>query len=126
MADLFKQIIPSLLSTKKDCLEDEKDYVPFVVNKAISQYVDGIFYANEMNRYPELPKRAQYDFYFHSLAAKKRPFVKWSKPEKEQNIELIKQYFNYSDKKAREVLNIISQDQLVMIRNVLTVGVEDE
>lgn len=122
MAELFKDILPSLQLTKKYCLEDEKDYVPFIVNKFISLHDDGLFFAAEMNQYPDLPKRAQYDFYFHALKAKRRPFVKREKPVEEEDVELVKKYFGYNDTKARESLNILSKDQLVMIRKALTVG----
>lgn len=122
MAELFKDILPSLQLTKKYCLEDEKDYVPFVVNKFISLHDDGLFFAAEMNQYPDLPKRAQYDFYFHALKAKRRPFVKRDKPVKEDDVELVKQYFGYNDAKARDALRILNTNQLEMIRKVLTVG----
>lgn len=122
MSDLFKDILPSLQLTKKYCLEEEKDYNPFMVNKSISYHDDGLFYAAEMNRYPDLPRRSQYDFYFHALKAKRRPFVKWAKPISLEDVDLVKQYFGYNDAKARDSLNILSKDQLVMIRKALTVG----
>lgn len=122
MSDLFKDIIPSLQFTKKHCLEEEKDYNSFMVNKAMSYHDDSLFYAAEMNMMPHLPRMAQYDFYFHALKAKKRYFVKWAKPIKEDDIEIIKQYFNYNDRKAMDILNIITADQLVMIRKALTIG----
>ncbi len=123
MADLFKEIIPSLLTTKNHCLEEEKDYVSFVINKAISQHDDGIFYAAEMNRMPsELPRRAQYEFYYHSLRAKRRPFIKWAKPIKEDDLAIVKQYYGYNDTKARDALRILNTSQLDMIRKILTIG----
>lgn len=122
MSDLFKDILPSLQLTKKYCLEDEKDYVPFMVNKFISLHDDGLFFAAEMNQYPDLPRKAQYDFYFHTLKTKRRPFVKRDKPVKEDDVELVKQYFGYNDSKARDALRILNTNQLEMIRKVLTVG----
>lgn len=122
MAELFKDILPSLQLTKKHCLEDEKDYNAYMVNKFISLHDDGLFYAAEMNRYPDLPKRAQYTFYLHALKSRRRPFVKMAKPVKLEDVELVRQYFGYNDTKARESLNILTKDQLVMIRKALTVG----
>ena len=51
MADLFKQVIPSILKTKKNVLLDEvdtKEYKKqaFTVNRALSYHVDCILYAN--------------------------------------------------------------------------------
>ena len=54
MSDLFKDIIPSVLQTKKDVLEDEKDYNAFVVNKALSFHFDCVLQVNSMNMLPAL------------------------------------------------------------------------
>ena len=71
--DLFRDLMPSLLTTKKYLFEHDKDYVPFMVNRLMSYNDDSIFYAQELNQRHQLPKRMQYDFYFHSLRGKKRP-----------------------------------------------------
>jgi Bacteriophage clamp loader A subunit len=127
MADLFKEIVPSILQTKKHCLENEKDYVPFVVNKTLSYHDDCLFYAAEMNQYPGLPHRLQYDFLFHSIKSRRRPFARWVKPEeKNDDIKAVQAYYNYSETKARESLNILTEDQLVMIRKAYTVGEMNE
>jgi len=114
------------LTTKKYLLEEESDYVPFVVNKALSYQQDCLFYAAEMNRLPELPKKTQYDFYFNSIKAKRRPFVPWAKPVKMDDVELLKKYFGYNQSKALDALNIISADQLAMIRKELDTGGNNE
>ena len=57
MPDLFIEIIPSILQTKKSVVNDDidaKDYVPFMVNRSLSYHMDCILYANEMNLYPRL------------------------------------------------------------------------
>jgi hypothetical protein len=122
--DLFKDILPSIQQTKKHILdaENEKSYVPFVVNKMLSYHVDSIFYSNEMNQHHRLPHRLQYDFYFHSLRAKKRGWASWIKPEKMKDLAAVKTYFGYSDVKAMQSLKILSEEQLVVIRKATTVG----
>ena len=55
LADLFKDVIPSILQTKKDVIETDKDYTAFIVNRALSFHYDCVLQANEMNRYPNLP-----------------------------------------------------------------------
>lgn len=122
MSDLFKDILPSIQLTKKHVLEDEKDYNPYMVNKFISLHDDGLFYAAEMNRYPQLSKMAQYTFYLHALKSRRRPFVKMAKPVKQEDVELVKQYFGYNEIKARDVLGILNTNQLEMIRKSLTIG----
>jgi Bacteriophage clamp loader A subunit len=122
MADLFKDIVPAILQTKKEVLDDEGDYVPFVVNRALSNHFDCILYANEMNKYPHLDKRMQYDYLMGTVRAYKRPFQKWHKRETSENLDAIKEYFNYSNEKAKEALSILSNDQVTEIRTKLDRG----
>lgn len=122
MADLFKDIIPSILEKKKYILEDEKDYSPFMVNRAVSQHVDCIYFANEMNRFHNLDRRPQYDYYINIVKAHKRPFVKWAKPIKESNLEAVKTYYGYSDAKAAEALKVLNDEQIAFIKKRTTTG----
>ena len=89
----------------------EKDYVPFVINKCFSYFSDTVFYANRMNQVSFLDKRLQYDYYLHSILKRKR-FSKWIKPEQNTKIDMIKEVFGYSDRHAREVADLISEDSL--------------
>ena len=119
--DLFKEILPSLLQNKKNILTDdnEKEYKPFIVNKSLSQHNDCILYVNEMNMYPHLDSKLQYQFYLNILNAKKRPYQKWYKSTESEDINCIKEYFGYSNEKAKEALRIITSDQLTKIKNVI-------
>ena len=75
-----------------------------------------------MNRYPELSKRMQYEYFLHTLK-KNRRFSKWHKDDtQEKNIQTIKDYYGYSDKKAREVLTILSDLQIKQLREQLNTG----
>jgi hypothetical protein len=122
MTDLFKEILPSILKTKEYVLEQESDYVPFIINKALSYHDDCIFYANQMNIMFDLDKKLQYDYFINSIRAKKRSFVQWSKPEKESDLESVKMYFGYSDAKAREALKLLTDEELEMIKTRTTIG----
>lgn len=122
MADLFKEIIPSILSTKKDCLVDEKDYVPFVINKALSFHYDCIMAANEMNMRPNLDRQLQYHYYLNTIRPYKRPFQKWLKRETIDDLEAIKEYYGYSNEKAKDVLSLISKDHLETIKHKIDKG----
>jgi hypothetical protein len=114
--DLFKEILPSILKTKNHILEDEKDYEPFVANLALSQYDDAIFYVNEMNLLWNIPRRMQYDYYFYTLRGKSRPFPKWGKVPKHEDLAAVKLYFGYSDSKAKQALKVLTEEQLETIR----------
>ena len=117
MPDLFKEIIPSILLTKKDVLEDnEGDYVPFIINRALSFHYDCILPANEMNMNHHLDKILQYHYYLNKIRSWKRPFQKWQKLEKNDDLELIKEYYGYSNDKAKAALTILSKEQVEAIR----------
>jgi hypothetical protein len=116
MADLFKDIIYSILQTKKDVLDNEADYVPYVVNKALSYHKDCVLFANEMNRRHFLDKKMQNDFLLNTVRARKRPFNKWVKAEKSEDIACIKAYYGLSTSKAQEALRLLSEDQIRQLK----------
>lgn len=116
MADLFKDIVPAILQTKKPVLDDEKDYNAYIVNKALSFHYDCILYANCMNMNAHLDPKLQFDFLINTIRSYKRPFQKWLKKETIDNIELVKEYFDYSEDKARHALTILSDADLEQIR----------
>jgi len=122
MADLFKDIIPSILQNKKNVLENEKDYNAYVINKALSFHYDCIMQANEMNRFPSLPVILQYQFLLNSIRGYKRPFKPWQKRETIENLETVKEYYNYSNEKAKEVLVLLNADQIEELKRKLNKG----
>ena len=122
MTDLFRDIIPSILQTKKNVLENEKDYSAFVVNRAISFHYDCVLQANEMNRFPNLPVNMQYHYLLNSIRGYKRPFRKWEKRETIEDLEAVKEYYNYSNEKAKEALVLLNATQLEQIRKELNKG----
>ena len=122
MSDLFKDIIPSILQHKRSVLEDEKDYSAFVINKALSFHYDCVMQANEMNRYPSLPGTLQYHYLLNSIRGYKRPFRPWQKRETIENLETVKEYFGYSNEKAKEVLVLLDADQIEEIKKAIHKG----
>lgn len=116
MADLFKDIIPSILQNKKDVLIDEKDYFPYLINKALSYHMDCILYANEMNTRPQLDKDMQYQYLKGSVRGYKRKFQKWEKLDTPEDLKLVKQHYKFSNEKAREAMKVLTPDQIEAIR----------
>lgn len=88
----------------------EKEYSAYLVNKALSYYTDTLLYANEMNMYPELEGKLQYEYLLHSIRAQKR-FTKWSKSSISQETIAISKYFQVSLKKAEEYRKILSNEK---------------
>jgi len=124
MSDLFKDVIPSILQTKKPVIttENEKDYVPFVVNKALSFHYDCVLFANEMNKVPSTDGLLQYHFLLNRIRGYKRPFQKWQKRETIEELDTIKEYYNCSTEKAKEVLTVLNDGQINEIRKRLQKG----
>lgn len=124
MTDLFKDIIPSIQQTKKIVItpENERDYVPFVVNRSISFHLDMVMPANQMNLQPSTDNLLQYHYLLNTVRAYKRPFQKWQKREIIENLEAVKEYFGYSNEKAKEALTILSNAQIEEIKKSLNKG----
>ena len=103
----------------------EKAYVPFIVNRALSQFADTTIAANTMNGMHYLDKRLQYDYLYHSLKKRKR-FSKWVKPEWDESSEqMVSNYYNVSRSRAREYLSMMTEsDKEELARRTNTGGVK--
>ena len=99
----------------------EKNYPSYVINKCMSHHMDTILYANEMNRYQNLDTRLQYDFLINIVRPRKR-FSPWGKKQKMNDLDLVKQYYGYSNEKAKQALRILSPNQLDYIKEKLNKG----
>ena len=112
---MLSEFLNSINQTKENLLSKdsrlEKDYVPFVINKCFSYFPDTVFYANRMNEVSFLDKKLQYDYLLESISKRKR-FSKWVKPEENKDIEVIKEVYGYSDSRAREVLDLVTIEEL--------------
>jgi hypothetical protein len=117
--------INAINDSKKNLFEDPqayKDYSAFMVNRGLSYFPDTVLYANEMNRYPSIPVDWQFFFFLNTIPRKKR-FSKWSKKDKEtKSLQLVKEYFGYSNEKAEEALSVLSEEQLKSIEEKLQKG----
>ena len=99
----------------------EKKYPAYIVNKCMAQHLDTVMHANEMNQWANLPSKLQYDFFINTVRPKKR-FSPWDKKDKIDNLELIQKYYGYSVEKARQVIDILSRQQLDYIKDKLNTG----
>ena len=99
----------------------EKKYPSYIINRCLSGHIDAVMFANEMNKHPNLAKKLQYDFFLNSLRKRKR-YSPWLRKEQIKNLELVKQYYGYSNEKAKQVLNILTREQFSFIRDRLETG----
>ena len=116
--------IKAINESKDDIMVDkfsEKKYSPFIVNRGLSFFMDTIFQTNEMNHNYHLDSRLQFDYLLNSIRKKKR-YSKWLKPEKLDNLEIIKEYYGFGNEKAKDALKIISEEQLGYIKTKLNQG----
>ena len=118
------EFIKAINETKEDVMVDEfteKKYAPFIVNRGLSFFMDTIFQVNELNRNYHLEARLQFDYLLNSVRKKKR-YSKWLKPEKLQDLDVVKEYYGFGNEKAKDALRILSEDQLAFIKDKLNQG----
>lgn len=116
--------VNAITYNKQDLFQDpqaEKDYVPFIVNRALSYFPDTVLYANAVNT-TNIPKQWQFDFLRLSVSKRKR-FSKWSKKDSvSDDVRAVQEYYKYSVEKALEVMSILSKDEIEKIKQLMVKG----
>jgi len=132
LSDLFKEILPDINYGHKNLIRtgdmDEAEFGRncFIINRALSMNIDTILYVNEMNVNWQLDPLLQYDYYINSLRKRKR-WSKWAKATgPSSNLELIKEYYNYNEARAREVLDLLSESEIQKLRLKFSKGGTDD
>lgn len=114
----------SINSTKVNLLDKDPEninqYNSFLVNRSLSYFPDTVLISNEMNRLHHVDARLQYDFLINIVRKKKR-FSKWDKPQS-TDIECIKEYYGYSDSKAKQIIGLLTSEQLQELKNKVNKG----
>jgi hypothetical protein len=123
----LKDYLKAINETKEPLLDSddltwEKKYPPFIINRCLSMFWDTLPQANEMNGYHFLSKKVQFHFLLNSIRKKKRFGGKWLSQKKLKNIDIVREYYGYSNEKAREALTILSKEQLESIEDTLSKG----
>ena len=100
--------------TKQNIMVDdieEKSYNAFMVNRSLSYFPDTVLFANEMNRHHHLDNRLQFDFLLNTVRKGKR-FSKWAKAVLPEDLEVVKEYYGYSNEKAKIALTLLDNDKI--------------
>ena len=120
--------VTSVSYNKKNMMRDtendelaESGYQPYLSNKALSYHVDSLFHSNEMNMNHHIDNKLQFDFLLNTLRTRKR-YTPWLKAKKEKYLEYVKEYYGYSNEKAKSALNILNDEQIKTIMNSLDKG----
>ena len=113
------------INTSKDVMKDnslaEKDYIPFLVNRGLSFFQDTVIQINEMNIRHYIDNKLQFDYLLNNIRPRKR-WSKWLKPDKIDNLELVKTYFGFGNEKAKEALEVLSNEDIEEIKSKLAKG----
>ena len=122
----LKDYLNAINHTKEKLLDSEdemweKKYAPFIVNKCVAPFPDTIMLVNEINQRHHLDKKLQFDFLLNSLRTRKR-YTPWAKASKNKNLEYVKEYYGYSNEKAKSALDILNDEQLKTIKDSLNKG----
>ena len=99
----LKDYLKAINQTKEPLLDSEdeqweKKYFPFIVNKCVAPFMDTVQLVNEINQLHHLDKKLQFDFLLNSLRPRKR-FNPWLKANKLKDLEYVKEYYGYSNKR---------------------------
>ena len=122
----LKEYLKSINQTKKNLMDSddpmwEKKYSPYIINKCIAPFNDTIMFVNEINMRHHLENKLQYDFLLNTIRPKNR-YAPWVRGSKIKDLEFIKEYYGYSNEKAKVALQILSNDQIKTIKDSLSKG----
>ena len=122
----LKEYLNAINFTKKDLMDSDdllwqKKYPAFIVNKILSGFQDCIMLMNEMNRNHFIDKDMQFHFLLNSIRSKKRysPFLRSSKLK---DLDVVKEYYGYNNEKAKVALDILTKDEVKLIKEKLFKG----
>lgn len=99
----------------------EKQYNAFLVNRGLSYFQDTVELANEMNLRADLDNKLQYEFLLNLVRSRKR-FSKWHKKDQDNRVDIVTQYYNCSQRKALEILKILTEEQFQQISETVLKG----
>tara|TARA_Y100001970_G_scaffold281783_1_gene393277 strand:- start:5912 stop:6307 length:396 start_codon:yes stop_codon:yes gene_type:complete len=127
MAYELKDYLNAINHSKVNLMETgdevwQKKYPAYIINRCLSMFWDTLPEANEMNGYHFLSNKVQFDFLLNSIRKKKRFGGRWLKQAKLKNLEYVKEYYGYSNEKAREAINILTDEQIEHIKLSLFKG----
>ena len=103
-------------------VSESKSYKKFLLNRTLSYHPDVLDFANKMNVRPDLGDKLHYDYMHYSIDKKRRSKKFWSKSKKIEHLEMVKEYFNYSNQKALSALSVLSDSDIINIKDRMFKG----
>lgn len=116
----------AISESKKKILKasNEEEYQPYLINKGLSMHIDTLFDAQTMNLFPHLDNKLQFDYLLNTVKARKRYAKSWPKPLKDDDIELIRDFFQVNSNEAISIKSILTKNQIAQLREQVT-GLND-
>jgi len=118
MSTPLSEYLKAINETKSPLLDGvdpaKSGYNSFVVARCLSYFPDTLFAINEMNMHGFIDPKMHFDFLRGSVRKRKR-YSKWIKREENPQVKAIVEYYGYSQKKAREALNVLSKTEIDQI-----------
>lgn len=111
--------------------KQEFKYDKWRTNSSLTNFLDTVMYANEMNTHYDITDQMHYDYLFHSIRKNKRFGKKKTEQDKkmerlqkveEEKIALIQEYYKYNTINAKAALRVLNETQLDIIRKRLEKG----
>jgi hypothetical protein len=126
MAYELKEYLKAINESKEDLMKSDetwvKKYPAYIINRCLSMFWDTLPQANEMNGYHFLTNNVQFQFLINIVRKKKRFGGRWLKQSKLSSLDCVKEYYGYSNEKAKEALSILSNKQIENIKETLKKG----
>lgn len=89
---------------------DEKAYPAFFINRGVSQHIDCILQANELNAMGGVDNKLHYDYLFHTLRKRKRQRGAWAKKKDSELITAIAFHFKVNMRRAAVYAELMSAE----------------
>ena len=115
--------VSAITETKEDFYDgNEREYNPFIINKALSFNLDCLFHVCELNKYQAIPKKSQFQYLMGSIDKKRRSGRWVRKDVLPSDIELLKEAFGYSDSNAMIALELMTDKAMIDLKNKMSKG----
>ena len=75
-----------------------------------------------IEKFPKKIMLYESDKRLNTVRSQKRPFAKWIKIEKSDDLECIKQVYGFSDSKAREALRLLNKQEIQQLKEKADIG----
>lgn len=99
--------------------EAERAYNPFLINRALSHFIDALPYIYFLNLHHNLPVNMQYDYLYYGLRKMKR-YSKWAKSDKHEYLDDVMRFYKVNKLRAMGYIDRLTVEQLQSLRSVMT------